>query len=248
MRCEQLRTNAQQTHNKNTESEPFLFPSPFIVKSIDALETTSSTLTRVCKPRAKRYAKMPTPKIFDLEYYQRIPVIVAAVVALLFAIDVKGLVVVIVGTLASIATTGACVGVIVIVVFETQGPNPSQPCCAHDVVRIAAEVFVVAEIVVVSRQPPNQPYFTQEVVGPSVVVTVVVGVVEVEAEVLSVVVDSSRQPHHPGVLHVVVLVRLDVLELLLLLDVVASDPLLSKYFQLKQSTHSSSGKHGGTSS
>ena len=92
---------------------------------------------------------------------------------------------------------------------------------------------------------------TQEVVGPSVVVTVVVGVGEDdEVEVLTpVVVDSSRQPHHPGVLHVVVLVKLVVLVLLLMLvDVVVSDPLLSKYFQLKQSIHSSSGMHKGNSS
>jgi len=46
-------------------------------------------------------------------------------------------------------------------------------------------------------------------------------VVVVEA----VVVDSSRQPHQPGVLHVSVLVRVEELELLVL--VVGSVPLLS---------------------
>ena len=75
---------------------------------------------------------------------------------------------------------------------------------------------------------------------------------EVEGLVFVVVVDSSRQPHHPGVLHVVVLVGLFVLVVvvvtLLLLEVVGSEPLLSKYFQLKQSMHSSSAIQGGRSS
>ncbi len=170
-----------------------------------------------------------------------------ALIPLSFDLRVTGLVVVIVGTLAGEATAGICVGITVTVACETHGPSPSQPCCAHEIVRIAAGVFVTLVIVVVSRQPPNQPYCTHEVVGPSVVVVVIVGVEVVKVDVLPVVVDSSRQPHQPGVLHVVVRVRLAVLELLLL-DVVESEPLLSKYFQLKQSTHSSSGKHGGTSS
>jgi hypothetical protein len=44
------------------------------------------------------------------------------------------------------------------------------------------------------------------------------------------------QPHHPGVLHVSVLVRVlilvDVMVGLDVLDVVVSEPLLSKYFQV----------------
>jgi len=112
---------------------------------------------------------------------------------------------------------------------------------------------VVGDNVVVLTQPPNHPYFTHEVVGRS----------DVEVVELVVVV-SSRQPgnvsslpqslsgmvyvpHHPGVLQVAVRVG-DAVDELLLLDVVPSVPLLSKYFQLKQSTHSSSGTQGGTSS
>ena len=112
--------------------------------------------------------------------------------------------------------------------------------------RAAVLGAVVGKSVVVSKQPPNHPYLTQEVVGASDVelkmLVVLVALVGLE------VVVSSRQPHHPGVLQVEVLVGDAVDELLLLLDVVPSVPLLSKYFQLKQSTHSSSGKQGGTSS
>lgn len=61
-----------------------------------------------------------------------------------------------------------------------------------------------------------------------------------------VVVVSSRHPHQPGVLQVVVLVRVEEEEVVVVV-VVESEPLLSKYFQLKQSTHSSSGTHLGTS-
>jgi hypothetical protein len=64
--------------------------------------------------------------------------------------------------------------------------------------------------------------------------------VEVENVVVIVVllcdlvVDSSRHPHHPGVLHVSVLVRLDLVDVDVavgfeLLLVVVSVPLLSKY-------------------
>ena len=136
----------------------------------------------------------------------------------------KGLVVVTVGTRAGVAVLGAVVG----------------------------------DNVVVSRQPPNHPYLTHEVVGTS----------DVEdkklVELAEFVVVSSKQPacvsfkvhllavtkyvpHHPGVLHVSVRVG-DAVEVVLLLDVVPSVPLLSKYFQLKQSMHSSSGTHGGISS
>lgn len=68
---------------------------------------------------------------------------------------------------------------------------------------------------------------------------------EVVVVVEEAVVESSRHPHQPGVLHVEVLVR--VLVAVVLYDVVVlSEPLLLKYFQLKQSTHSSSGTHFGT--
>lgn len=60
-------------------------------------------------------------------------------------------------------------------------------------------------------------------------------------------IEKDHIPHQPGVLHVAVLVGDDVEELLLV-DVVPSEPLLEKYFQLKQSTHSSSGIQAGTSS
>lgn len=58
------------------------------------------------------------------------------------------------------------------------------------------------------------------------------------------VVVSSRQPHQPGVLQVAVLVL--VTDDVVVVVVVESDPLLSKYFQLKQSIHSSSTVHCGT--
>lgn len=63
-----------------------------------------------------------------------------------------------------------------------------------------------------------------------------------------VVVVSSLHPHHPGVSQVDVLVI--VVEVLkgTELVVMGSDPLLSKYFQLKQSTHSVSWMHSGNSS
>ena len=94
-------------------------------------------------------------------------------------------------------------------------------------------MVVVGESVVVSRHPPNQPYLRQDVEGR----------VEVGELVVVVVPVSSRQPHHPGVLHVSVGKALVLEAVVLLLVVVVSDPLLSKYFQLKQSTHSSSDTH-----
>lgn len=118
---------------------------------------------------------------------------------------------------------------------------------------------MVGDNVVVSRHPPNQPYFTHDVAGISDVE--VEGFMEVAEDVVGV---SSRHPanvnhcteamlrkdhipHHPGVLHVAVLVG-DAVEELLLLDVLPSEPLLEKYFQLKQSMHSSSRIQAGTSS
>lgn len=89
-------------------------------------------------------------------------------------------------------------------------------------------------VVVVGSLQPNQP-----------------GVLHVDVEVEDVLVDvdpdvvvSSRQPHQPGVLHVSVLVRVEVVELLVL--VMGSLPLLSKNFQLKQSWHSISSSQIGT--
>lgn len=84
---------------------------------------------------------------------------------------------------------------------------------------------------------PNHPGVSQ-VVDVMIVVDVVDG---------PEVVLSSRHPHHPGVLHVSVLVKVEVAVLLMEL-VVVSDPLLSKNFQLKQSVQLMSGLHGGTSS
>ena len=114
----------------------------------------------------------------------------------------------------------------------------------------------VGEKVVVSRQPPNHPYLTQDVVGSSDVVVVVLAglVIVVSSRQPTELAYESRHyvkafhvPHHPGVLQVAVRVE-DVVDSVLLVDVVPSLPLLLKYFQLKQSTHSSSGIHGGTSS
>ena len=113
-------------------------------------------------------------------FHQDISILVVTTMLLLLVPDVNGLVVVTVGALAGTATAGTGVGIIVIVVLEIQDPRPNHPCRAHEVAMTATEVFVVADNVVVSTQPPNQPYFTQEVVGPSVLVIVVVGVGEEE--------------------------------------------------------------------
>ena len=99
----------------------------------------------------------------------------------------------------------------------------------------AGTVASLVLVVVVGSLQPNQP-----------------GVLHVELEVLDVlvvdvvvvVVVSSRQPHHPGVWQVVVRVLVEVKELDF--DVVVSDPLLSKYFQLKQSIPFESCTHSGT--
>lgn len=94
-------------------------------------------------------------------------------------------------------------------------------------------------VVVVGSLHPNQPGVWQVVV-----VAVVVAVLD-EVVVPVVVVVSSRQPHHPGVLQVWVLIAEEVVVVVV---VVESEPLLSKYFQLKQSTHSVSASQVGTSS
>lgn len=52
------------------------------------------------------------------------------------------------------------------------------------------------------------------------------------------VVVSSRHPHQPGVLQVDVLVYEALEVVVVVVVVVLSEPLLSKYFQLKQSRHS----------
>jgi hypothetical protein len=70
-------------------------------------------------------------------------------------------------------------------------------------------------------------------------VFVLVEVVEVEVEVEVVEVRSSRQPHHPGVLQVVV----EVVVGTLVVEVVVVVPFFSTNFQLKQSTHPSSKIH-----
>ncbi len=59
-----------------------------------------------------------------------------------------------------------------------------------------------------------------------------------------VVVVSSRQPHHPGVWHVTVLVLvLDEVDVEVVVD---SELLLSKYFHNAQSVHSGVVTHCGT--
>ncbi len=138
------------------------------------------------------------------------------------------------------------------------------------------DVMVVVATMVVGLLQPNQP-------GTKQLVDVVV---KVKVVLLAgrVVVVSSKQPHQPGVLHVVVRVRVRdddddeevvvedddgvvvvvvlvsvavfVLLLLSLLEVDVDvvvvvvmdvyEPLLSKYFQLKQSTHSGLATHSGT--
>ena len=95
---------------------------------------------------------------------------------------------------------------------------------------------VVVVVMVIGSLQPNQPGVSQ----------VEVLVVLVEVVVVSEVVVSSLQPHHPGVWHVVV--RVAEVVVLELEEVVVSVPLLSKYFQLKQSTHSVSCLHSGRSS
>jgi hypothetical protein len=80
---------------------------------------------------------------------------------------------------------------------------------------------VVPVEVVVGSLHPNQP---------GVLHVVVVEVLEEDEVVEVVVVVSSRQPHHPGVLHVVVRVVVELDELVV--DVLLSEPLLSKNFQL----------------
>lgn len=116
-----------------------------------------------------------------------------------------------------------------------------------DVVIVGLGVAPFFEVSVGSLQP-NQPGVLQlEVVEVVSLVVVDVDVdVDVDVVVVVVVVDSSRQPHQPGVLQV--LVRVRVFDVLVVLEVVVSEPLLSKNFQLKQSTHSVSAVHGGTSS
>jgi hypothetical protein len=85
---------------------------------------------------------------------------------------------------------------------------------------------VVPVEVVVGSLHPNQPGVLH------VVVVEVLKEDEVEEDevVEVVVVVSSRQPHHPGVLHVVVRVVVELDELVV--DVLLSEPLLSKNFQL----------------
>jgi hypothetical protein len=118
---------------------------------------------------------------------------------------------------------------------------PNQPGCWHGVLEgplvVCAVVrgtdaeddgAAVSTVVVVGSLQPNQPGVLQVVVVEiDVLLLVLVLVVVVD------VLDSSRQPHQPGVLQVVVRVRVEKDEVLV--DVFGSDPLLSKYFQLKQS-------------
>lgn len=98
-------------------------------------------------------------------------------------------------------------------------------------------VIVVLTVVVTGSLHPNQPGGVLQ----EVVLIVLVIVVRID------VVVSSKQPHQPGVRHVAVRVLVEVLvEEDELLVVVLSVPLLSKNFQLKQSTHSVSSSQAGT--
>jgi hypothetical protein len=95
----------------------------------------------------------------------------------------------------------------------------------------------VVVVVDVSSRQENQPQVLQVDVDEELVEVVVVVVV---------VVLESKQENHPGVLQVSVLVLVD--EVLLYVEVVVvSEPLLSKYDQLKQSVHPSSVWHSAVS-
>jgi len=91
---------------------------------------------------------------------------------------------------------------------------------ARGVVTMVDEEDEVEVVVVVGSLQPNHPGVWQVDVEELLLL-----LVEVVIVVEAVVVDSSKQPHQPGVLHVSVLVRVDELELLVL--VVGSVPLLS---------------------
>jgi len=125
---------------------------------------------------------------------------------------------------------------------------PNQPGQSHVLVGCDDDVVVMvgagaaegvvtivedAEVVVMGSLQPNQPGVLQVEV---VVEEVLVVVVDVGADVVV----SSKQPHQPGVLQVSVRVRVDMVELLVVVVVIGSLPLLSKNFQLKQSWHSTS--------
>lgn len=114
---------------------------------------------------------------------------------------------------------------------------PKKPGCWHeeellvevtcaDVAGGVAEGAGTAEptVVEVGSLHPNQPGVLQ------VLVVEVREEDEVFEVVVVVVVVWSRQPHHPGVLHVLVRVAVELDELEV--DVLLSDPLLSKNFQL----------------
>lgn len=127
---------------------------------------------------------------------------------------------------------------------EASWQPPNQPGCWQEglaepltVVRAVVrgtvaedEGIAVPTVVVVGSLQPNQPGVLQVVV---VEMDVLVLVLELVLIVFVDVLDSSRHPHHPGVLQVVVRVLVEKVELLV--DVLGSEPLLSKYFQLKQS-------------
>lgn len=124
-------------------------------------------------------------------------------------------------------------------------PPPSQPdlhdveteavveAGTDDVLEAVGASVVVVTVRFADSLHPNQPGVRQVVVVYVVVATGCVLVV------------PSRQPHHPGVLQVLVLVYV-ILLVVVLVVVVVSEPLLSKNLQLKQSRHSLSGTHFGT--
>lgn len=102
---------------------------------------------------------------------------------------------------------------------------------------VVDELLLVVVVVVLSLQP-NQPGVLQVlVVVVEVLVLVVVGPLVV----------VSKHPHHPGVSHVAVRVRVLVVDDVVLV-VVDSVPLLSYIFQFAQSRHSGVNLHSATRS
>lgn len=136
--------------------------------------------------------------------------------------------------------------VVVVEVVDVGSRHQNQPGVLQvEVVEEGGSVMVtvgdgpVTVVVVVGSLQPNHP---------GVLHVLVVDVVEGEVE--PVVVVSSKHPHQPGVLQVdVVVVRVLVFVVVVAAgDVVISEPLLRKNFHNSQSTHSFSGRHGGTES
>lgn len=130
--------------------------------------------------------------------------------------------------------------------------HPNHPGVLH-VVLLEDDVvgMKVVKIVVMVRVAEGEAEGMDEVVvgslqpnHPGVLQVLVVVVSEVVPVAVVVVVVLSRHPHHPGVSHVDVRVRIgDVVELL---DVVGCEPLLLKNFHSEQSRQAVSRAQIGT--